>query len=256
VQGDAVNGYTSSNPSYKDNLPLDWHSLNSEIFTRVDWTYSEKYIQAKLACNGILIPGGYNFDFKNSFLHTNPILSVFDFDAKLPLNLNRYSLNDQLPFEEELIIDIYKDVIAKLLTEYFEYKNGVISSKGKFSLDHPSKFGSKVYNESTSINDYIFSINGYGLNYSYFIDTFRKHPLILAYVYNAQKISYILKDYSVLFQELDQSMIHYVNREMIDPYYTPLKSGRVIVNKTLFENIISEKSNPVSRVVKVSKDRF
>lgn len=95
-----------------------WHSINPEEFNRVDWTYQG--YRKKLFYNGITIQDNYypfrleNYRFPQDF--NIPAVSVVDNDGNLPLNLDRNGISDdKLPFETELVTDIYKDIISKLL---------------------------------------------------------------------------------------------------------------------------------------------
>lgn len=102
---------------YEEDLEEHWRSIKPEGYNRVDWTYKEAN---KFYCNGIAIQEEYDiyrlekYRFPRPF--SLPSVSVVDNDANLPLNLDRNGISDKkLPFEKELVSDIYKDIIAKLL---------------------------------------------------------------------------------------------------------------------------------------------
>ena len=102
---------------YNEDIESYWKSIRPEGYYRVDWTYK---MQNKLICNGIIIPGKYRtyvfkkYRFPDDFLL--PTVSIVDSDANLPLNLDRNGISDnKLPFETELVKDIYSDIIANLL---------------------------------------------------------------------------------------------------------------------------------------------
>lgn len=103
---------------YGRELDEIWNSIKPEGFYRVDWTYTG--YGKRLYYNGITIQGNYypfrfeTYRFPEEF--NLPVVSVVDNDANLPLNLDRNGIsNDKLPFETELVTDIYKDIISKLL---------------------------------------------------------------------------------------------------------------------------------------------
>jgi hypothetical protein len=109
---------------YEDNLEDYWRSIKPEGYYRVDWTYEELSSNSKFFYNGIAIQNNYDvynlkrYRFPENFI--KPIVSIVDNDGNLPLNLDRNGISDnKLPFETELVNDIYKDIIARLLT----YKN-------------------------------------------------------------------------------------------------------------------------------------
>ena len=101
-------------PPLNAKLPPGWHRIKHPDYQDIQWTYSKNALD--LTCNGIkIIDRGEVFkDLRDEFLKIgNPNLSVFDFDANLPLNLQRTDLTQRkYPFHEELLNDILKDFIA------------------------------------------------------------------------------------------------------------------------------------------------
>jgi hypothetical protein len=101
-------------PPLNAKLPPGWHRIKHPDYQDIQWTYS-KNVQI-LTCNGIKIMGiGYLWE--GEFLRIkSPGLSVFDFDANLPLNLQRTCLTQpEYPFHDELLNDVLKDLIASAL---------------------------------------------------------------------------------------------------------------------------------------------
>ncbi|ABG82602.1 ATP-binding protein [Clostridium perfringens] len=103
---------------YNENIESYWKSIRPDGYYRVDWTYK---IYNKLICNGIIIPNDYSaYTFKRYRFPSNfllPTVSIVDSDANLPLNLDRNGISsNKIPFETELVKDIYTDIIANLLT--------------------------------------------------------------------------------------------------------------------------------------------
>ena len=86
-------------------------------------------------CNGIAIP---EYDFSQNVLQP-PIISIFDLDARLPINLNRTVVNFPIGLEKKIKKDIYKDFIAKMLLT--EVQNVFYNNRIELiqtSIVHPS----------------------------------------------------------------------------------------------------------------------
>ena len=102
-------------PPLNAKLPPGWHRIKHPDYQDIQWTYSRN--APLLTCNGIKITEGYRYLIREEFFKIRlPRLSVFDFDANLPLNLQRTNLTQsQYPFHEELLNDVLKDFIASAL---------------------------------------------------------------------------------------------------------------------------------------------
>ena len=123
----------SSRIPNENEVSESWRLFKLKNYSSIHWTFVnsdllENYYQAnQMFCNGIVIPEGYKKK-KESFLHYSPVVSVFDKNSKLPLSLNRnYLFNNQLPFEQELNLAIWKDFIARIITLKFIDLNGLFS---------------------------------------------------------------------------------------------------------------------------------
>jgi len=102
-------------PPFNSDLPPGWHRISHPDYQDIQWTYLEAPI---LTCNGIKINDGcrYNLFDSNYFHIINPNISIFDYNANLPLNLQRTGLTqDKYSFHEELLNDVIKDFIAYTL---------------------------------------------------------------------------------------------------------------------------------------------
>ena len=117
------------NVSSEHDKPLKgWYSFKTDNFKAVHWSIYAENSQYRrknlphLFCNGFNIIRGYkipNFPWKE------PVLSVFDGNAKMPLSLSRdYLLNDRLPFEKELGNNICLFIIKKLNSIEFDKIGG------------------------------------------------------------------------------------------------------------------------------------
>jgi hypothetical protein len=117
-------------PSISSVLSPGWHRIFHSDYIDIHWTYNElskRYTYGdQLFCNGIRIE---NVEDRLRFLSKRraavnirtislsaPHISVFDPDAKLPLNLQRTELTvDTYPFHEQLQEDVIRDFLAYLL---------------------------------------------------------------------------------------------------------------------------------------------
>ncbi|MFC1713437.1 ATP-binding protein [Candidatus Poribacteria bacterium] len=103
-------------PPLKSELPADWHRVKHPDFRDIHWTYSRGKA-SELTCNGIRVEYTGNWLFQGRHLEVrSPSTSVFDFDSKLPLNLQRTHLTESnYPFNKVLLDDVLRDFIAFVL---------------------------------------------------------------------------------------------------------------------------------------------
>lgn len=113
----------------------NYYSFKTEYFELIKWNYitekkhrysSNNSFQHMLACNGIIINESYannRFKYENSNYPSNnlieykPTIIVDDKDGIFPLKLDRSELDSEdFPFEEDLLIEVSKHYLAKLLT--------------------------------------------------------------------------------------------------------------------------------------------
>ena len=111
-------------PSPGTSLPSDWRSLpDPEDYQVVHWSLreGEAFRSSPIACNGIVITDEYRHNLMKgddslTFALSSPKMSIFDKDAKLPVNLERTELRS-LPFEASLQRDVAKDLVAYALVQ-------------------------------------------------------------------------------------------------------------------------------------------
>jgi molecular chaperone HtpG len=101
-------------PQIEDEVSPDWRLFSNSDFEKVFWTFADSYPQ--LACNGIVITSHETREKIWEYLKT-PNISVFDKDGKLPVNLQRTGLQDELPFKADLLKSMAEDICAHALTE-------------------------------------------------------------------------------------------------------------------------------------------
>jgi molecular chaperone HtpG len=154
-------------------LPPGWNRIKPKGFEEVQWQYRPDALRwtdkGQIACNGIAVfpnrgVGGLEFHRKlkdgGSAILT-PTLSVFDPDGNLALTLDRTALEtSRLPFENELIRDIYRDVAAYLLAEFVSDGTTEPRISLPLRLDH-SAFESNGRESSAPEHSYLFLENGF-----------------------------------------------------------------------------------------------
>ena len=104
-------------PKFIDGVESCWRKLSSSDYPEILWTYSQA---PRLTCNGVIIDSN-SLNPKNQKLRDNyltcPRISLLDPNGNLPLNLQRNSLAvEGYPFENDLVSEIIKDIIAFALT--------------------------------------------------------------------------------------------------------------------------------------------
>jgi molecular chaperone HtpG len=135
--------YNNPDPSPKDTLSEDWNELSTAEFEKILWTYSDKYTRNLLTCNGIVIPSGYSLKKEKASGFSSwiirPFVSVFDYRGVLKLDLNRNKLLDQqLPFEKELLEAIYGNFLVQALSCNFRVTDNFLHiDRYKFYFSHP-----------------------------------------------------------------------------------------------------------------------
>jgi hypothetical protein len=94
---------------------------------------------------------------------------VFDFDAKLPINLTRDSLTGDLPFSKVLVEDIARDFLAKLLLLKVEnpFEHDVVTCDFDIRFWHPMLARKSSF--MNNLNMILFHREGFILNYKSFI---------------------------------------------------------------------------------------
>ncbi|HGU9769286.1 TPA: ATP-binding protein [Morganella morganii] len=122
-------------PSCNDTLSDNWNRTLHSDFDDIIWKFNKKSVYTgKLFCNGIFVSNSIhpNFNEKgtdiNFFSYETPDIIIFDPDGKLPLNLERTSLNQHnLPFHDEILTDITERIIAEISSTFSLYKQEITS---------------------------------------------------------------------------------------------------------------------------------
>ncbi len=228
-------GIKDKTPNYNEELGKEWRELIHPDFYKIVWTY-DKGIN-NLISNGILIPNfeyfikaewDRNYNYWREDLEI-PLISVFDFDGKLPLNLSRNDLDDKLNFETELKTEIYKDLIAKILTKNIEYPTQI----KEYYINHPAisnRYSIKL----------IFNKNGFILKNKFFISMIKKEKLIKVYPIS-KEMNLSKLDIKDTFLEIighDQiAMSNYVDSANIS------SGGKLFISKEMYDKLFDNKYN-------------
>lgn len=229
-------GVKEKSPGMNDTLCEKWNELKIEGYNKIIWTYSppffEKY-KERLISNGIVVPEFKSF--KEGWREIEmPFISVFDFNGNLPLNLSRNNLDEGiLPFEKELQIEIYKDLIAKLLCEKYEFDK--ISEKiVTYNFYHPSieHFG------------ILFSKDGFILEDIFFIKNNANHSLLELHPNsNFKTLSTLdIKDSFIYIggEDKDYSMTDYQYRANIRDYNC---GAKLFITNEMYKKLFDNKFN-------------
>ncbi len=146
-----------------------WQTIYPDGYKEVKWSYDfRKDISNKLMCNGIIIPESYSlsqytFPAFGPSQSNIPLVSVIDYDSRLPLKLNRNGLQDNwLPFEDQLVVCICEDIVSKALT----LPDIEVSNLYNFKLSYPA-FSNYYYYGNIYLNDLLIFKDGYCLCHSY-----------------------------------------------------------------------------------------
>lgn len=220
-------------PGIDDVLTNDWYSFSTTEYRKVLWSYIKTATPFKINCNGIGVGSALEnipmaIEVSKNFFFSIPNIVVFDFDAKLPLTLDRRDVDGILPFEDELFKEISKDIVSKMLL--FEIK---FDENGRLNLSHPALDNSLSPTQSfmhkydfVNIKNVFLMHEGFGFDYHYFYSEIKT---ICIY----QKVSQVkLEDYSEIMP-----------RYLIDLYGPSSKSYNE------FANIIRAAVQPLGRSV-------
>ena len=218
VNGKEIIPFKNLRPDINEKIPEQWNSINSDGYDKIHWSYT-KYDtnESRFSCNGLQIPDenyGYHDYIDYGLISVLPKISIFDSNGNLPLSLDRNSFAGRLSFQNDLIKDIYKDIIAYMLIykENSYIKNNKVFMINNY-LNHPSS--SKSYRDISlhyGINRYLFPMDypnydsmlrsfvgcllfskkGFVLNYNYFVRKLKKINAILIQINSYQKNGFSL----------------------------------------------------------------
>jgi len=179
-------------PGLNDPLSKEWSAIDSNGFNKILWKHSSRQHQPEITCNGIIIPDATqsaNRLLDLGLISNKPDISVFDYDAFLPLTLNRNEFSNKIPFAQDLKESLYKDYIAYMLTfKDVSTVAGNIIYLNEQQLSYPGTrnrfsyenfiYGFNVYNSrhlgGQLLEKILVSKKGFIIDYNYFIRKLNK----------------------------------------------------------------------------------
>lgn len=242
-----VEPYENLDPHYLyDQLPDDWNEIDATGYDKIRWTYSENYSNNKLVCNGIVIPYEDSRDYNQKIIdfrhiRIKPNILVFDSNGLSPISLNRNELTDAFSFDKELLVSLYKDLIAYVLTfddlSYVDGQTIFIKNQG---LKHPAfhgqeyyygsnnnltnMYGEAIYDTddygSNNVDEILISKKGYILNYNFFVKKLKNRNLIFMQKKNYEgKLNLDIKDNFIAITKDNSSSIDYYKSSLMKNNY-------------------------------------
>ncbi|KQB37347.1 ATP-binding protein [Flavobacterium aquidurense] len=243
-------GEVAKSPGYSDELNNSWKILNIENYNKIIWTFDKVFFDGsgKMISNGILIPEVR--DFKKDYWEGKinrwikelklPFVSIFDFNGNLPLNLSRNNLDGGvIPFRKELQTEIYKDVLAKILTTEIKFPPNIKDFKIQ-KINHPA------------IGDFelLFSKRGFILKHNFFI---KKNPDKTLLIFLRKKEFKFLSEFDIkdsfIFlsnEKRDFSMTDYQYQANVYSYY----GAKLYTNKLMYDKLFDDYYNRYPVTVK------
>ena len=202
-----------------------------------------------LACNGIIINENYKSDtFKyprikeeadenvyykyrvSNLISQKPSVVVEDKEGIFPLKLDRNELDsDEFPFEDQLLEEVSKLFLAKLLTLEIDVKK--------------LKLIDKIHNESI-----LYTKDGYIIDSNYFIDNIKQGCNLIRIIVNTDHIKVpldILNNSFVYIQFEEKIKLSYQESNVF-----PFKGGRVILKKNKFDELFNSSIKRLPRFIK------
>jgi molecular chaperone HtpG len=174
-------------PEPTSQLSEPWRRVTHPEYDAILWTYSKV---PKLVCNGIVIMKDRSkTPFSKAGLSV-PNLCVFDPNGKLPLNLQRSALTENVyPFHNDLLNDVILDFIAFSLV-YGPTKLPENLQEASLRLFYPGTSRTN-YNQDVAIDWYTFK-NGFGYADPTFLSNENTTMLVTGVPTSLKKIPYEL----------------------------------------------------------------
>jgi molecular chaperone HtpG len=233
-------GYENFLPGIYDELDEKWNEINDENYKRIIWSYWCDFSEL-IICNGIIFPNEY--EFENSEL-VCPVISVFDFDAKLPINLSRTFVSSLPSFENRLIKDIYRDFIAKVLLTKVEcaFRNNNISLFN-FYIEHPCLRKDELYlSEFNLIMDdfslIVYCKDGFVLNSPVFLNQVSQLNYLKVFINdvedfkNTNAVSFSVRDVDLVSLTITAARNKLYQLRKIEKYFTEKLNDLEIIGWT------------------------
>ena len=235
----------------------EFNSFSAKNFQRIEWKYVKGDVvgiksldRTFIVCNGIFITNEllgqkgsfkYNQDYaarKVSYYYEElpqqvirhkPSLLIEDKDGNFPLKLDRNDIDCTiLPFEEELLSEVSKELIAKMLNLKFDLKNGIQEKE--------------IETHELPI---LYSKKGFSFNFDYFTEKLKKDCYRLVRVISSEiVIPKILIDFEgCLILPKYSTRINLTQQQAnVCPEY----GGRVLLKKKNYDELFASNTKRIS----------
>lgn len=210
---------------YKSDLIKDSVIREIEVtdFGKVHWFYTQIGINRNMVmCNGIIITKQSKYNKFENYSNFNviksiPNLIIEDPKGLFPLKLDRNDMDcKKLPFEEELIYDISKDIIAHILT---------LELSRRLYLDY--RYNAKI----------LFSKNGYTVDIDYFINKVKANYRLVRIISSSNKISsHLFSDKCLIIFNLNEE----IKLSKQEDNVAPKQGGIILLKKDSYYNLFKD----------------
>jgi molecular chaperone HtpG len=286
--GDDILSQDSLLPRIKSTLPPGWKRIKHPSYEDIQWTYyhGKSNEIGWFSCNGIRV-GTKNrsshIRIRDNYISFNqPLVSVFDFNGNLPLNLERMQLTQRdFPFQEELLEDIIRDFIAFLIVETPSQAFPIHYRNWSKNLNYAG------LNFDVQPLPWIFTNSGLGLSFDpWFLDKIGCKSLLVIPTYSDESLlpfhvsleqvilGYYLNDSEPKLLELDQAIqssigfephdfinqYGYYQRSQLSDYI--IAASRVIISKKLLQRLeltkeyIASQSEPLAYLDNLTNNKL
>jgi len=179
----------------------EFHSFSTREFERIEWNYTTfKNLYYKswdlknfVICNGIIITKNLEsdksmFEYNHTYpkrksrstyehypmqvIFYKPSLMIDDKEGLFPLKLDRNDIDCiELPFEEELLIEVSKKLIADILTKKINIKDGITKNTFEYHF-----------------LEILYSKEGFTFSFDYFLDVLKRRKFNLLHIITAESV--------------------------------------------------------------------
>jgi molecular chaperone HtpG len=225
-----------------NNVPLNWNVIEYPGYNKILWTFDKSFAEPNYTCNGIVIPHN-DYQISNvldlGLILEEPKFSIFDNNAYTPISLDRNSFSSKLPFAKELLIDIFKDYLAYILT----FENLTIVNENSIrlinnDLQYPGctlpynnfdfSYGFNIYEQASNaggslkrfLNKILVSKKGFIIDNNYFINRIQQKEVVFI-----QSTDFTITD-SLLKIDLENKFLSFTSTKLnaIPDYVTAIEA--------------------------------
>lgn len=227
-----------------------FNCFDTELFKNICWSYdvvdkTGRYASEKnptiIACNDIIISKksfstkfSYKKDSKSNYvIESMPSFIFNDPEGLFPIRLDRNDIDcDRIPFENELIFDVSRCFIAKILT---------------LKIDPSQKLSKhSIPNTNASV---VFHKSGFSFNIDYFAKKMeRSNYRLIRCISRASSVTSDLLENDSCLVLLEST--NRLNLSYSEGYVAPDVGGRVCLRKTDYENFFRSEKNRITKNAK------